>query len=142
MISASQQAHVEHLFQGYLDYDGSFEYTPALLHADLSGDHIFSTADGWDIAGIIDFGDIRIGDPVYDLMYLYQDYGTEFIDDLVGYFSRKHFANIQPKLQFFNVCNTIEDILHWGLDRGDDRVVREALEKLDEQAAQHPIGFH
>lgn len=42
----------------------------SLLHADLGGGNVLleSVEDGRYVAGIIDFGDARIGDPLYDLI--------------------------------------------------------------------------
>lgn len=42
--------------------------TKTLLHADLTYDHIMlSQVDGsWQLSGLIDFGDAKVGDPAYD----------------------------------------------------------------------------
>jgi hygromycin-B 7''-O-kinase len=42
---------------------------PQLLHADLTEDHLLGerTADGWRLAGVIDFGDARVGERAYEL---------------------------------------------------------------------------
>ena len=137
MMRPLEQTYVEHTFKRYLDDDGNFDYNPVLLHADLGLDHILYDAHKRDIAGIIDFGDVRIGDPVYDLIYLHQDFSRELIDSFVGYFPRKHFGRLQPKLQFFVESNTAVDILYWGMDNGNDAVLRESLEKLSQQAQTH-----
>ena len=39
----------------------------AVIHGDLSEDHILFASDGITLAGVIDFGDVVIGDPAYDL---------------------------------------------------------------------------
>ena len=45
----------------------------ALIHGDLTADHVFGEDDrtGWEPAGVIDFGDARIGDRRYDLIPLF-----------------------------------------------------------------------
>lgn len=42
----------------------------ALLNADLTEDHVLLTQEGgqWEISGLIDFGDARIGHPFYDFV--------------------------------------------------------------------------
>ncbi|MGC4192021.1 MAG: aminoglycoside phosphotransferase family protein [Thermomicrobiales bacterium] len=47
----------------------------ALIHGDLTADHVFGIAgrDGWEPAGVIDFGDARIADRRYDLIPLFVD---------------------------------------------------------------------
>jgi aminoglycoside phosphotransferase (APT) family kinase protein len=49
---------------------------PAILHADLSRDHILVENDT--VAGVIDFGDVNWGDSDYDFMYLSVDFGFVF----------------------------------------------------------------
>lgn len=46
---------------------------PCLLHADLNEDHILGRFAGstWQPSGIIDFGDVMVGEPIYDLVALH-----------------------------------------------------------------------
>lgn len=44
---------------------------PVLLHGDLEPDHLFYAAD--QIIGIIDFGDAKLGDPLYDFVTIRHD---------------------------------------------------------------------
>jgi len=49
------------------------ESVPVLLHCDLNGDHVLgeSIAGHWQPTGIIDFGDARVGDRMYELVALH-----------------------------------------------------------------------
>lgn len=47
---------------------------PSLLHGDLEPDHLF--VNGTNLVGIIDFGDAKIGDPLYDFVTVRQDMAT------------------------------------------------------------------
>ena len=134
MIGEPVQRYVEGLFREYLDSDENFVYTPTLLHADLGSSHILYDQDRQRLAGVIDFGDVRIGDPVYDLMYLYEGYGQGFIDSFLGYFDHGHMDRLRPKLQFFMESNTVLDVLYWGLEKGDDVDMRRSLSRLERQA--------
>ena len=44
--------------------------TPCLLNADITEDHLLvtQTLQGWEISGLIDFGDARVGDPEYEFV--------------------------------------------------------------------------
>jgi hygromycin-B 7''-O-kinase len=46
---------------------------PSLLHADLNADHVLGYVedDGWHTTGIIDFGDAKVGDPLFELVTLH-----------------------------------------------------------------------
>jgi hygromycin-B 7''-O-kinase len=48
---------------------------PCLLHADITRDHVLGKVENesWWPTGIIDFGDGRIGDPIYDFIALHLD---------------------------------------------------------------------
>ena len=125
--------YVEKLLKDYLSDEENFDFTPALLHADFSPDHIIYNKDKKDIAGVIDFGDIEIGDPDYDLMYLYEDYwGEDFIRELLKYYPHNHPERLMKKLDFFSRCDTIHGVLI-GLHRKDDRILQWALKKLKEE---------
>ena len=125
--------YVEKLFKDYLSDEENFDFTPVLLHADFSPDHIIYDEDKKDIAGVIDFGDIEIGDPDYDLMYLYEDYwGEDFIRRLLKYYSHNNPERLVKKLDFFSRCDTIHGVLI-DLNRKDDGILQSALKKLKEE---------
>ncbi|MEA2552857.1 MAG: hygromycin-B 7-O-kinase [Fimbriimonadaceae bacterium] len=44
-----------------------------ILHGDLSGDHLIGQLghEGWEIEAVIDYGDLKLGNPVYDLIPLH-----------------------------------------------------------------------
>lgn len=54
-------------------------FAPCLIHGDLKQENIIfdDTADR--IGGIIDFGQLKMGDPAYDFHYLYLNFGEDFI---------------------------------------------------------------
>lgn len=49
------------------------EETPALIHGDFNSDHVLGEriAGHWQPSGVIDFGDARVGDRLYELMALH-----------------------------------------------------------------------
>ncbi|HST05571.1 MAG TPA: phosphotransferase [Chloroflexia bacterium] len=52
---------------------------PALVHGDLSGEHILLDTGKMAIAGVIDFTDIVITTPALDFMYMSEAYGTDIM---------------------------------------------------------------
>lgn len=67
------------LFETYFRDETMHAYQPTLVHGDLSEDHILVTEDG---VGVIDFGDLMVFDPVYDLIWAYIC-GKEFYEQLL-----------------------------------------------------------
>jgi aminoglycoside phosphotransferase (APT) family kinase protein len=67
---------LEHLIQQIQSYLSRHDCPKpvCLIHADVSWDHVFGYADSkehWHTTGLIDFGDARVGDPVYELVGLH-----------------------------------------------------------------------
>jgi aminoglycoside phosphotransferase (APT) family kinase protein len=56
---------------------------PRWNHSDVTADHLLLTPSGEQLAGVIDFGDVEIGDPAYDFGYLpsYGDWALGFVFD-------------------------------------------------------------
>ena len=127
--------YVEKLLKDYLSDEKYFDYTPVLLHADFSPDHIIYNENKKVIAGVIDFGDIEIGDPDYDLMYLYEDYwGEDYIRRLLKYYPHNNPERLMKKLDFFSRCDTIHGVLI-GLHRKEHGNLQWWLKKLKEEVS-------
>ena len=74
-----QVAWAENLFNRALEDPNTFEYTPALIHADLAPYHILFDRKKDQVTGVLDFGVAGIGDPALDLGTLISSYGESFI---------------------------------------------------------------
>lgn len=84
---------------------------PRLIHADLTRDHVLGErVDGrWTPAGIIDFGDARVGDPAYELVALHLDlFGAD--RSLLRAFL-EHYNGFQPGSDFVHRAMTMT-LLH------------------------------
>jgi aminoglycoside phosphotransferase (APT) family kinase protein len=54
---------------------------PRVLHSDVTSDHLLLAPSADRLAGVIDFGDVELGDPTYDFAYLwsYGDWAPLFV---------------------------------------------------------------
>jgi aminoglycoside phosphotransferase len=73
---SSLPTHLIAQIEGYLPTPAELideRMTPALIHCDLNSDHVLGEekAGRWQPCGIIDFGDTRVGDRVYELVALH-----------------------------------------------------------------------
>ncbi len=134
LVERSVRDYIERLFDIYLSDTALLEYEPALLHADLATDHIRYSPEAARITGIIDWGDASIGDPDYELSYLYQTGGARFIEEVVRHGPGRDRAKLERKLRFFAGHDTIDSLLI-GMDRGDSPLVAAALSQLRADAA-------
>lgn len=57
------------MLEGYLEDDANFAFEPRLAHCDLGPEHILAGEDGA-LAGVLDWGDSRVGDPAIDLAWV------------------------------------------------------------------------
>ncbi len=110
-ISKNKQKIITKIFTDYRDNSENFNYTPALIHNDFSKDHILFDTESKLLTGIIDFGDIAIGDPDYDLMYLLDEFGDNFLKGIFKIYKPKNKKELMRKLYFFILANKIQIIL-------------------------------
>lgn len=86
LLQRSEQTQVAERWSAYLDESANFQFQPALIHRDLSTEHILIDPERQRVAGIIDWGDAAIGDPALDFTGLYAGLGPQFMEDaLAGY---------------------------------------------------------
>lgn len=107
-LNDNERRILEKLFYEYLNEDTN--YTPTLIHGDLSSDHIFLDQEIDKINGVIDWGEASIGDPEFEYFAIYNDYGLDFVLELRNILKldcNKRFIN---KLYLFSVCDIIEEL--------------------------------
>ena len=107
-LSQKKKEIITRFFIEYLDNIDNFNYGECLIHNDFSKDHILFNTVNKQITGIIDFGDIAMGDPDYDLMYLLDEFGEKFIHDFLKYYKESIDKNLLQKLIFFTLANKIQ----------------------------------
>jgi aminoglycoside 2''-phosphotransferase len=56
-----------------------------VAHGDISPDHILIDPHSKRLKGVIDFGDLKIADSDWDLIYMEEDFEEEFFDMLLSY---------------------------------------------------------
>ncbi len=66
LLSDIEREAVAQFWDGYLEDDAMFAFTPALIHNDLGSEHLLIDRQSGRLTGVIDFGDARGGDPALD----------------------------------------------------------------------------
>jgi aminoglycoside 2''-phosphotransferase len=81
---ADRERHfVERTISRSVESDDPTAFTPTVLHGDLGPDHVLYDENLGSVSGVIDFGDVALGDPAWDLVYIYEDYGLDFLGRLL-----------------------------------------------------------
>jgi len=60
------------------------DWEPVLQHGELAPPHILFDFEAGHLSGIIDFGEVGIGDPADELFWLIWSYGQTFVDEVVA----------------------------------------------------------
>ena len=85
----------------FLNDEAHFQFRPALVHADLNGEHILVDSERSAIIGVIDWGDASIGDPAIDFTGLLADYGRDFVEQVLAHYEGEVDATLGRRAQFY-----------------------------------------
>jgi aminoglycoside 2''-phosphotransferase len=55
-----------------------------LLHGDIGPGHVLYDPQNGTLTGVIDFGDLAIGDPARDFIYIYEDFGPLLLREVLN----------------------------------------------------------
>jgi aminoglycoside 2''-phosphotransferase len=89
-----------------------WSYEPRLLHADVSPGHVLVDADDGRVTGVIDWGDAAIGDPARDFIFLYEDWGVDFLELALDAYPEEPKERVRPRVHVLWLI----DQLAWTLD--------------------------
>ena len=130
LLGADDGSQLDRLVQSFLADERNFASGPCLLYADFAPEHVLYDSAIGAITGIIDWGDLAIGDPDFDLLYLHQDYGREFVQRLLRHHSHPEPERLLAKLRVFDVCDHVNTIVDSLQDAPSEPTVQEATEAL------------
>lgn len=114
------------LFNMFFEDETMHNYVPTLVHGDLSEDHIIITSDG---VGIIDFGDLMVFDPAYDLIWAYIC-NKDFYNDLFEKYNGYKDNNFEHRIRDFHIIRPPYDGIIYADKIRDDNMVNEEIKKL------------
>lgn len=85
-LDAAERTFLDRLFSAFLEDVRQEPWTPVLCHGDLSSDHILvDRSNAGQISGVIDFGDMAIGDPAGDFVWRHE-YGAVFFQRVLAHY--------------------------------------------------------
>jgi aminoglycoside phosphotransferase (APT) family kinase protein len=71
-LTAGERARAEQLVEGFLADDRNWQFAPTITHGDIGPEHVL-VSPGGELVGVIDWEDLRTGDPAWDFAWLAQD---------------------------------------------------------------------
>lgn len=135
LLSEPARAWAAALWEGFLTNDAHFRFRPALIHRDLNSDHILYDAATGAIAGIIDWGDMSIGDPAMDFADLFESYGRGFVEMVFNSYEPARDATFWQRVSFYATVMPFYEVL-FGLRRSDEARIRHGLEMIEQALAR------
>ncbi|HYF00659.1 MAG TPA: phosphotransferase, partial [Planctomycetota bacterium] len=78
-----------------------------LLHRDVGPGHVLYDPRSGRVTGIIDFGDVALGDPARDFIFLYEDFGTALLSLVLDRYGREPREALLPRLRFWYLVETV-----------------------------------
>jgi aminoglycoside 2''-phosphotransferase len=111
-LSEAERHRLRAMFARHVDIPANFTGRPRILHADLSIDHVLCVDDA--ITGIIDWGDVSLGDPDYDFGYLWEDCGESFVREMAVHYGHPDPERLMRKARYFTIVDQVGTILDGG----------------------------
>lgn len=79
-------------------------FEPVLIHGDLAGEHLLCDPGRGILSGVIDWGDLAIGDPALDLVGLYNQFGTDLTHQVVACSQLRGERALWRRVAFYLQC--------------------------------------
>ena len=105
LLTLTEQARVAAFWGHYLDDAANLDFTPTLIHRDLTEEHILMSTETGRLSGIIDWGDASIGDPAMDFAGLSRCLGDAFTQRVFDAYEPAH-RDIGPETFWRRVRST------------------------------------
>jgi aminoglycoside phosphotransferase (APT) family kinase protein len=81
-LSEAMQQRARQRWETYLTRHALLPFAPTLIHRDLWLHHLLCDPEQGTLSGVIDWGEVAIGDPALDYMGLYLRWGREYIEEI------------------------------------------------------------
>jgi aminoglycoside 2''-phosphotransferase len=115
LLDEAERAAVARFWDGYLNDDAMFDFTPALIHSDLGMEHVLVDDGARRVTGVIDFGDARVGDPALDFVGM----GTTLQRQVLDSYGGPQDAGMLARGRIYDQVGPFHDVLY-GLLIGHD----------------------
>lgn len=99
-LSLQTRQKAENYFSDAIAQIKTIPLEKTLIHADLGTNNILIDFKQNSLNGIIDFGDICLGDPAADFAGFYRNFGRRFTEDLISYYQRPIEKNFWTRIEY------------------------------------------
>ncbi len=129
LLDADLRTKSERLWEGFLDNTAIFSFQPALIHCDLACEHILCDPKRGTLTGVIDWGDVTIGDPAMDFVGLHNGHGRKFTDLVLSEYRGVVDAGFWQRMDFYLCYGPFSELLY-GAYSGNEGFIMKGKEGL------------
>jgi aminoglycoside 2''-phosphotransferase len=124
LLAPTAQARITRAWQAFLTDETHFRV--ALIHHDLAGEHILYNPAHGAIAGVIDWGDVAIGDAAIDFAGLLDAFGDGFTARVLAHYQGELDRSFRRRIHFYCGVMPLNTVM-FGISTGQDEYVWEGL---------------
>jgi aminoglycoside 2''-phosphotransferase len=139
ILDEPERVFIERVIEDYLASNGVMDFRPALLHGDFSPGHVIFDERAQRISAIIDFGDVMIGDPAWDFLWIYEDYCLDFLSRVLSAYCEYDKPALLKRVFQFSKLSIIDWTASCQEKGGSD--FEEAIRLLREMRIQEQARF-
>lgn len=129
MIGTAERQAAEAIMNDVFEDPDAFSFVPVLLHTELNPEHLLFS-DRARLAGVIDWSDCAIGDPVLDINWLVNELSSALGSALLSAYERPRDPAFERRARlYFQILGPFWEI-EFGMESGQDDYVSSGLATL------------
>jgi aminoglycoside 2''-phosphotransferase len=110
LLTAAEVERLDSAFARYESEHGRLAST--MLHADLKPEHVLYDPAARRITGVLDWGDVCLGDPDFDLAVISIFFGEDFLARLLHHLPDRGRQTVLAKVRFFTTVRRLQDLVY------------------------------
>ncbi len=99
-LSDQTKNKAEKYFTKAIAQINTIPFEKTLIHADLCTNNVLVNFQQRSLGGVIDFGDLCLGDPAADFAGFYRNFGHQFTQELIYYYQRPIEKNFWTRIEY------------------------------------------
>jgi aminoglycoside 2''-phosphotransferase len=132
LLTAREAARLVAMFDDYERDHEPGRVSPVLLHSDLKPVHVLYDSAACRVTGILDWGDVSLGDGDFDLAVISIFFGDGFLRRLLPHVPDRDGDTVLAKTRFFTTLRALQDAVY-DLQLSDRCALDESLAGLRDQ---------
>ncbi|HUF28718.1 MAG TPA: phosphotransferase [Gemmatimonadaceae bacterium] len=113
---------------------------PVLLHGDIGPAHVLYSEETGRLTGVIDFGDVAIGDAARDFIFMYEDYGEEIHSAVLRRYAGDDAPSMLAEIQKWYVLEAVAWTVEMHAARRDADV-EQGIDEISRELARPRPSF-